>query len=80
MPIRADRSTVNRDGVVEQIPEVPDGALQRQAELLIEITVKEISLPIHADQLATHHSLKIVCIVGLFKQVLVRVQPPLVPE
>ena len=40
---------------VDQIPKVTHLPGAGQAELLIEIAVVEMTLPIHTDQLTAHH-------------------------
>ena len=47
---------IRRNGIkVDQIPKVTHLPAAGQAELLIEIAVVEMALPIHTDQLTTHH-------------------------
>ena len=55
---------IQRNGLkADQIAKVTNIPWAGQAELLIEIAVVKTTLPIHTDQLTTHHSPQIVGIV-----------------
>ena len=44
MRLRSDRITLDRQGVIEQIPQMADTALGGQTQLLVEIAVIQLSL------------------------------------
>ena len=74
MRSRAD-GLIQRNGLkADQITKVTHLPGAGQAELLVEITVIEITLPIHTDQLTAHHSLKIVRVVRILKKGLITLQ------
>ena len=63
---------IQRNGLkVDQITKVTHLPGTGQAELLIEIAVVEIALPIHTDQLTAHHSPQIVRVVRILKKGLI---------
>ena len=66
---------IRRNGFkVDQIPKVTHLTGAGQAELLIEITVVEMALPIHTDQLTAQHSPQIVRGARILKKRLLRLQ------
>ena len=67
MRSRAD-GLIQRNGLkADQITKVTHLPGAGQAELLVEITVVEMALPIHTDQLTAHHSPQIVRVVRIVK-------------
>ena len=66
---------IQRNGLkLDQITKVTHLTGAGQAELLIEITVVEMALPIHTDQLTAHHSPQIVRVVRILKKGLITLQ------
>ena len=66
---------IQRNGLkADQITKVTYLPGAGQAELLIEITVVEITLPIHTDQLTAHHSPQIVRVMRIFEEGLITLQ------
>ena len=59
---------------LDQITKVTHLTGAGQAELLVEITVIEITLPIDTDQLTAQHSLKIVRVVRILEEGLITLQ------
>ena len=66
---------IHRNGLnAHQIAKVTDIPGAGQAELLIEITVIEMALPIHTDQLTAHHGAQISWVVCVLQKGLVTPQ------
>ena len=66
---------IQRNGLkADQITKVTHLTGAGQAELLIEITVIEMALPIHTDQLTAHHGPQIVRVVCFLKKSLITLQ------
>ena len=66
---------IQRNGLkVDQITKVTHLAGTGEAELLIEITVVEITLPINTYQLTAHNSLQIVRVVRILEEALIMKQ------
>ena len=68
---RVDGLIKRNDLKLDQITKVTHLPRAGQAELLIEITVVEMALPIHTDQLTAHHSPQIVRVVRILKKGLI---------
>ena len=63
---------IHRNGLkTDQIAKVTDLPGAGQAELLVEITVIKMALPVHTDQLAAHHRLQIVGVVRFLQKGLI---------
>ena len=71
---RVDGLIKRNDLKLDQITKVTHLTGAGQADLLIEITVVEMALPIHTDQMSAHHSPQIVRIVRILKQGLIALQ------
>ena len=71
MRLRSDRITLDRQGVIEQIPQMADTALGGQTQLLVEIAVIQMPLPVDTEQLATHHCREIGGVVRFLQQALI---------
>ena len=78
MRSRVDGLIHRNDLKGDQIAKVTDLPWAGQAELLIEIAVVEIALPINTDQLTAHHSLQIVRIVCFLQKGLIALQLSLI--
>ena len=59
---------------IEEVSEMLKRPMACHPELLIEVTVEELPCPIHAEERATHHRLKVVGVVGVLESSLVRLQ------
>ena len=72
---------IQRNGLkLDQITKVTHLAGTGQAELLIEITVVKMALPIHTDQLTAHHSPQIVRVVRILEELsLIHISEPTRP-
>ena len=64
----------------QQIGQMPGLAPQGQTQLLVEITVEQLALPVNADQLAAHHRLQIRLAMAGPQQLLVVLQLTLGPQ
>ena len=64
----------------QQIGQVTGLTPQGQTQLLVEITVEQLALPVNADQLATHHRLQIRLTMAGPQQLLVALQLTLGPQ
>ena len=74
MRSRAD-GLIQRNGLkADQITKVTHLPGTGQAELLIEITVVEMALPIDTDQLTAHHSSQIFRVVRILEEGLITLQ------
>ena len=71
---RVDGLIKRNDLKLDQITKVTHLTGAGQAELLIEITVVEMALPIHTDQLTAHHSPQIVRVVRILEEGLIVLQ------
>ena len=74
MRSRVDRLIQRNCLKADQITKVTHLPGAGHAELLIEITVVEITLPIHTDQLTAHHSSQIVRVVRILEEGLITLQ------
>ena len=73
----SDRLTLRQSAVIQQIAQVTPLAGGLQAQLLIEITIEQATLPIDAHETAAHHRLEIVGVVSLDQQLLIGLELPL---
>lgn len=53
--------------LIEKITEVAMASAQRQAQLLVEVAIKKLPLPVHTDQTAAHHRLKVLSPMSLLE-------------
>ena len=57
---------ISRQGLhIQQVAKVSPRSSRGESELLIEIAIEEMSLPIHTHQPSTHHRLNIGGVMGL---------------
>ena len=72
----SDRLPHRQGAVIQQIAQVTPLAGGLQAQLLIEITIEQATLPIDAHETAAHHRLEIVGVVSLDQQLLIGPSSP----
>ena len=66
-----NRFTIDPGCRIEQVGEFAQSPWRRELQLLVEITVVQMALPINTDQMTAHHRSEIGRVVSLLQQGLI---------